>query len=335
MDIVITGGGTGGHLAIAKSLAQELNLRGIKPIYIGSTNGQDRDWFKNCELFKNVYFMPTRGVVNQNFFGKIISLTKIIISVIKSIIILKKNRVTKVISVGGYSAAPASFASIILKIDFFIHEQNSVNGKLNALLKKYTKRFFSSYEEPFDDYPVRELFFDNSRIRQKIETIIFLGGSQGAKAINDLSLNIAKKLKDKNIKIIHQTGKQEFDRVNSAYKELGVEADVFAFSNSIYEKIKEADFAICRSGASTIWELCASNLPAIYIPYPYAASNHQYYNAKFLSDKNASYIVEQKELKYNDIIDIIEQKEIKNMSKKLKGLINKNGTKQIIQEILS
>ena len=335
MDIVITGGGTGGHLAIAKSLAQELNLRGIKPIYIGSTNGQDRDWFKNCELFKNVYFMPTRGVVNQNFFGKIISLTKIIISVIKSIIILKKNRVTKVISVGGYSAAPASFASIILKIDFFIHEQNSVNGKLNALLKKYTKRFFSSYEEPFDDYPVRELFFDNSRIRQKIETIIFLGGSQGAKAINDLSLNIAKKLKDKNIKIIHQTGKQEFDRVNSAYKELGVEADVFAFSNSIYEKIKEADFAICRSGASTIWELCASNLPAIYIPYPYAASNHQYYNAKFLSDKNASYLVEQKELKYNDIIEIIEQKEIKNMSKKLKGLINKNGTKQIIQEILS
>jgi UDP-N-acetylglucosamine--N-acetylmuramyl-(pentapeptide) pyrophosphoryl-undecaprenol N-acetylglucosamine transferase len=335
MDIVITGGGTGGHLAIAKSLAQELNLRGIKPIYIGSTNGQDRDWFKNCELFKNVYFMPTRGVVNQNFFGKIISLTKIIISVIKSIIILKKNRVTKVISVGGYSAAPASFASIILKIDFFIHEQNSVTGKLNALLKKYTKRFFSSYEEPFDDYPVRELFFDNSRIRQKIETIIFLGGSQGAKAINDLSLNIAKKLKDKNIKIIHQTGKQEFDRVNSAYKELGVEADVFAFSDSIYEKIKEADFAICRSGASTIWELCASNLPAIYIPYPYAASNHQYYNAKFLSDKNASYLVEQKELKYDDIMDIIEQKEIKNMSKKLKGLINKNGTKQIIQEILS
>ena len=335
MDIVITGGGTGGHLAIAKSLAQELNLRGIKPIYIGSTNGQDRDWFKNCELFKNVYFMPTRGVVNQNFFGKIISLTKIIISVIKSIIILRKNRVTKVISVGGYSAAPASFASIILKIDFFIHEQNSVNGKLNALLKKYTKRFFSSYEEPFDDYPVRELFFDNSRIRQKIETIIFLGGSQGAKAINDLSLNIAKKLKDKNIKIIHQTGKQEFDRVNSAYKELGVEADVFAFSDSIYEKIKEADFAICRSGASTIWELCASNLPAIYIPYPYAASNHQYYNAKFLSDKNASYLVEQKELKYDDIMDIIEQKEIKNMSKKLKGLINKNGTKQIIQEILS
>ena len=95
MDIVITGGGTGGHLAIAKSLAQELNLRGIKPIYIGSTNGQDRDWFKNCELFKNVYFMPTRGVVNQNFFGKIISLTKIIISVIKSIIILKKIELQK------------------------------------------------------------------------------------------------------------------------------------------------------------------------------------------------------------------------------------------------
>ena len=80
MKIVITGGGTGGHLAIAKSLSIELNKRGMKPIYIGSTYGQDREWFEGSELFEKVYFMPTRGVVNQNFIGKLLSLLKIILA---------------------------------------------------------------------------------------------------------------------------------------------------------------------------------------------------------------------------------------------------------------
>ena len=335
MQIIITGGGTGGHLSVAKSFAIYLNSINIQPIYIGSNYGQDRDWFEDNAIFKKTYFMDTRGVVNQKSLGKIISLYKISIAVIKSILIIKKHNITKVISVGGYSSASASIAAIITQKELYIHEQNAISGTLNSLLKRFAKRFFSSYIKPYDDYPIQETFFLHARLRKTIKTIIFLGGSQGAKAINDLAIKIAPTLTNLKIDIIHQTGKNDFNRVKESYKRLNIKAELFDFSDQLIQKLHSADLAICRSGASTIWELCAINLPAIYIPYPYAASNHQFYNAKFLDDKNASLVISQENLDHKKIIQTIKNIDILSMSQILATLISKDGTKKIIQEIIS
>ncbi|MDO5045938.1 undecaprenyldiphospho-muramoylpentapeptide beta-N-acetylglucosaminyltransferase [Campylobacter sp.] len=335
--IVISGGGTGGHLAIAKSLNEELVARAEKTVFIGSINGQDRMWFENDENFSDKIFLPSKGVVNKRGFGKLASLLNIIKLSFKCRKILKNNRAKAVISVGGYSAAPAAIAAIISNTPLFIHEQNAITGKLNKILKPFARGFFSSYEKPKFDYPVASRFFQSARVRSELKSIIFLGGSQGAAAINSLALNLAPALKEKNINIIHQCGKNGFSELKNQYKRLGIEVDLFEFSKDIENKMNRADLAISRAGASTLWELCANNLPTIFIPYPYAAKNHQFYNAKFLVDRNLAKFCFQKDGKVDEdeILALINSINLKEISSNLKDQINQNGAKKIIDQILS
>ena len=331
MNIVITGGGTGGHLTIAKAIKEELNQRGIKPIFIGSSNGQDRAWFEDDEGFLKKYFFNTGGVVNKGGVGKIKSLLNILGYAYKCRSIFKEHKIDAVFSVGGYSAAPASIASVVFKKPLYIHEQNAVIGKLNSLLKPYAKAIFSSYfdDSPLRDYPVRDIFFQNARIRDSIKTIIFLGGSQGATAINNFAKSVAPTLKQRGIKVIHQCGKRDYESLKEFYNSIDFEVDLFDFSKNLEEKIKEADFAISRSGASTMWELSASLLPALFIPYPYAAKDHQYYNAKFLNDSGLCFLKREDELD-SSVINEILNSDISKMSYGLNNTIKQGGAKRIV-----
>lgn len=336
-NIVITGGGTGGHLKVAKAFMDEfVDNKNIKPIFIGSKNGQDKRWFENYEKIDKKYFLDTRGVVNKGLLGKVKALFQIFLQTLKCCIIFIKNDVKIVISVGGFSAAPATFASILIpSCKLYIHEQNSYMGKLNKITSKYATEVFSSYLEnsKIKDYPVSSEFFTTSRIREKVKTVIFLGGSQGAVAINNFAISVAKDLSDMGIKIIHQTGDKDFSRVKAEYEKLGIEVDVFDFTNELIEKMKEADFAISRSGASTLWELVANDLPTLFVPYPHAAQDHQYGNAKFLKEKNLAFLVRENELSKKILFDAINS-DIKGISEKLSILVSSNAIKKIIDLIL-
>jgi UDP-N-acetylglucosamine--N-acetylmuramyl-(pentapeptide) pyrophosphoryl-undecaprenol N-acetylglucosamine transferase len=333
--IVITGGGTGGHLSVAKSLIDNFSLKGYDVIFIGSTNGADKQWFENYDNLYKSFFLITKGVVNQDNLNKVKSLFMILKAMISVLKIYKKYNVTKVISVGGFSAASASFATIFHKCDFYIHEQNSIMGKLNTITSKFAKEVFSSYDKNsiIKDYPISQEFFKYRRIRNEIKTIIFLGGSQGATAINDFALQVAPILHSKNINIIHQTGKNDFFKIRQEYIKLDIKAIVFDFTSDILLYMNQADFAISRSGASTLWELSALGLPALYVPYPYAAANHQYHNAKFLSDDNLCLLTKQNKLN-KIIIDDILKLDINIISKKLLDIINKDGLEKIVYKIL-
>lgn len=335
--IAITGGGTGGHLVIARAIKEELNKRGIKPIYIGSTNGQDQSWFESDEGFEKTYFLQSQGIVNKKGFKKILSLFAIIQSAFTCKAIFKEHHITKVFSVGGYSAAPASIGAIIANIPLYIHEQNAIKGKLNTLLKPFSKAFFSSYEKdsPLHNYPVSEVFFDIQRPRESLKTIIFLGGSQGASAINTLALEMALELDKQGIAIIHQTGKKEFEQVKKFYAEHHIEADIFDFTTNIAPELKKADFAISRSGASTLWELCAACVPSLFIPFPHAAANHQFFNAKALAEKGLALIENQNTLDAQNILKKIQRVNIKEISSQLEYSIHHGGAKEIVDYILT
>lgn len=335
-SIVITGGGTGGHLKVADAFIDELNKRGIKPIFIGSINGQDKAWFENDIRLSKIIFLDTKGVVNKKGLKKIASLIQILKQVIKCLGIYRANNVKKVISVGGFSAAPATFSSILsIGCKLYIHEQNSVMGKLNEITSKFAVNVFSSFDEKsiIKDYPVSKEFFDYKRVRKDIKTIIFLGGSQGAKAINDFAIKMAPALHKLGIRIIHQTGGNDFQRVQEMYEKLQVDVDVFDFTKELSKKMGEADFAISRSGASTLWELCANNLPTLFVPYPYAAKDHQYTNAKFIEQKGLCYISREDKLNEELLLDIL-KKDNNLLSKKLENSININAVASIIDIIL-
>lgn len=332
MTIIITGGGTGGHLAIAKSLRDAAIKAGHTAIFIGSMSGQDRGWFEEDTLFESVHFLQTSGIVNKKGLAKIGAFAQSLKATLKALLLVR--RVDCVLSVGGFSAAPASFAAVLLRKPFFIHEQNAALGRLNRLLRPFSKAFYSSYEadSPLKDYPVRESFFAGARLREKIETIIFLGGSQGARFINELALKISPILHERGIKIIHQAGRSELEKMRTAYSELGIKAELFDFRPDIDALMQESDLAVSRSGASTLWELCASGLPALYIPYPYAAADHQFYNAKFLKEKNASWLCRQEEDPYLLLLSLLDQ-DMREQSKRLQELIGPNGAELIIKEV--
>lgn len=337
--IAISGGGTGGHLAIAKAMMQECQKRNIPCIYIGSTSGQDQAWFENEEGFLQRYFLHTQGVVNKRGLGIIKSMFYQLKATLLAYKILKTHNVTHLFSVGGYSSAPASFASILQRIPLFIHEQNAIKGTLNTILTPFARRIFGSFgkeEGKFSltSYPLRNDFFLQKRKRESLKKILFLGGSQGARAINDFALSIAPLLHQKGIYIIHQSGENDYERLKLAYENLKIPVELFAFSPNLAEKMHQADFCISRSGASSVWEMCASGLPALYIPYPYAAGNHQYYNALFFSQKHLGLICTQDSLSPK-ILDQILDLKLENISVSLPLLISPDGSKQILDSMLS
>lgn len=337
MSIVMTGGGTGGHLTIIKAVKEALVGSGIENgtnelVYVGSTKGQDKQWFEHDDDFKEKYFFETRGVVNQGALGKIKSLWMMFKATLSSIKILRTHKASVVFCVGGFSAAPMAFAAKLTGTPLVIHEQNAALGSLNKLLKPYAKYFISSYleESPMKAYPIKQIFFDNAHVRDEVKTIIFLGGSQGARAINTLALEIAPKLKEKGIKIIHQAGVNNIDEVKKSYETLGIEAEVFGFTTKLADYMNMADFAIARSGASTLWELSATAVPALYIPYPYAAADHQYYNAQFLVEKDLAWVMRENEIDVFEVLALLDE----DMSKKSQGLlesIEQDGSIKIAQ----
>jgi len=329
----MTGGGTGGHLAIIKAVKEHLGDEEL--IYIGSTKGQDKQWFEEDNDFRHKYFFDTRGVVNQGGLGKIKSLFMMGSATMKAIKLIRKHKAKVVFSVGGFSAAPMAFASKLTRTPLVIHEQNAALGSLNKLLKPYATHFISSYleESPIKAYPIKEIFFDNARVRTEVKTIIFLGGSQGAKAINTLALDIALKLKEKNIGIIHQAGVNNIEEVQKAYDNLGIDAVVFGFSTKLASYMKEADFAVARSGASTLWELSATAVPTLYIPYPYAASDHQYHNAQYLVEKELAWLIREEEIDNEKVLALLEGN-LPKISQGLIDIVEKNGSKKIA-ELLS
>ena len=334
MKLCITGGGTGGHLMIAQALVEAAVKNGHEAIFIGSTHGQDRKYFEQRSSFSHVYFLQTTGVVNQKGLGKLKALYKIFKALLSSRDILKKHNIEATYSVGGFSAAPASFATLSRFLPLFIHEQNAVEGRLNRLLKPFSKSFISAYNEnsSIKGYPVKEIFYKNARVRKELKTIIFLGGSHGAKAINDLALSVAIKLHELNITVIHQAGEADFDRVKDAYDELGVSVELYSFTKDLASLIGRADLAISRAGASTLWELTANGCPALYIPYPYAAGDHQYHNASFIVNNNLGWCKRESEELKISLLKIIKEP-LKGKSEKLLAYSTKDVAQKMIREV--
>ncbi len=335
MNIAITGGGTGGHLVIAKALKNAFIADGKhKVIFIGSTSGQDRMWFKDESGFDTAYFLPTTGVVNQRGLKKLAALWRIGKALLVSRRLLKKHNIDAVVSVGGFSAAPASFAALSRRLPFFIHEQNAKTGRLNELLRPYARAFFSSYEKdsPVTSYPVGNELFERARVRDKVERVIFLGGSQGATFINELALSLAEAIHSKGISITHQCGDRDFERMNDAYRALGIDVELVAFTKELPKLLEKSDFAISRAGASTLWELCANGLPAYFIPYPYAAGDHQFHNAQFIVEKNVGWCARQNDVDQDALLALLDE-DMTEYSKGVMRLIDKDGAQQIVRYI--
>lgn len=342
--IVLTGGGTAGHVFPNINLQTELKKHFSKIVYIG-TNGIEKKLISSLTNyeFKEINAVKlNRSKIFQNLFIPF-KLSKSISAAKK---ILKKTKPDIVFSKGGFVGLPVTIAAHKLNIPVICHESDITMGLANKLSCKYATKVCTNFETTASKNPnkfictgsplrVSSLSKEEAKNKLDIKTdkpvLLITGGSLGAKAINELIFKLAKNL-SKDYYIIHIVGKGNFNNKIKIkdYKQI-------EFSNDMWSIFKASDYAISRAGANTILELLANKIPTIFIPLPKGASRgDQIENAKFLEKNKLAKIIFQNELseeKLQNTLKILE-KEAKNIVLSIKKQNFEDGTNKIINEIL-
>ncbi len=314
MRCVIAGGGTGGHLfpgiAVAEAFVER--EKGNEVLFIGTEKGIEARVLPGGRFpLKTIQAKPIQG---RSVLEKVKAISSLPKAVSEASSILKEFRPSLVLGVGGYASGPTLFAAFLLGIRRAIQEQNVMPGMANRVLKRFSQRIFVSFDEAKKYFPDRKTIVTGNPIRkefldclakEKSEkrdrdplTVLVFGGSAGAHRINMAMIEALPRLEGINssLKFIHQTGREDLDRVSRAYREKGFDALVKPFIEDMAKCYQISDLVICRSGASTVAELAVCGKAALLIPYPYAAHNHQFINAKKLVDSGAAKLILDREV---------------------------------------
>ncbi|MFT7387904.1 MAG: UDP-N-acetylglucosamine--N-acetylmuramyl-(pentapeptide) pyrophosphoryl-undecaprenol N-acetylglucosamine transferase [Candidatus Endobugula sp.] len=310
---LIMAGGTGGHIFPAMAVAKKLIQRGATVSWLGTLHGMESAIVpaENIPL----HTITIKGFRGKNWLQKMIVPLLLIRSIFQAIQVIRQTRSTVVIGFGGFVAAPGGIAARLLGKKLIIHEQNSIAGSTNKLLSKLSHQTLEAFPNTLVNgihvgNPIRSEITDLNNTKQSNDApkktlhVLVMGGSLGAKAINDIAPSafaLTSKLTRKDsallvVDVWHQTGKGKQNRVNEDYKTLNVAAKVDEFIDDVAAAYAWADVIICRAGALTVSEVAIAGVPAIFIPLPSAIDNHQYHNAKWLVNNNAALLVEQKNL---------------------------------------
>jgi UDP-N-acetylglucosamine--N-acetylmuramyl-(pentapeptide) pyrophosphoryl-undecaprenol N-acetylglucosamine transferase len=304
MNVMLAGGGTGGHVIPALAIAEELQKRGHTVSFVGTERGIETRLVPKAGF--PLYLVKIGALNRVSFATRIRTLIDLPLSIFASMGILRRFHAQVVIGVGGYAAGPATIAAVLLRIPVVLFEPNVVPGYANRAVARFaakaavhfeqTGRWFRNFE--VTGVPVRPAFFALPRRRSGQPTILVFGGSQGARALNRIVRESAAELFQRipTLTIVHQTGSREFDDVCNFYTQHGMNVEVSAFIDDMPQSFADADLIVCRSGASTVAEIAAAGKCALFVPFPGAADDHQLRNAELLAQEDAALLIPESEL---------------------------------------
>lgn len=319
MRFIITGGGTGGHIYPALSIAERLKeeFPNTEILYIGTKNGLERDVVPRKGY--PIKFVNAEGLSRQKSLKNVLTLLKTMQGVAQAMSIIARFKPDAVIGTGGYVAGPVMMAAVLLRKPTLIHEQNAFPGVTNRLLSKYVDHVALSFEEAEKYFKGKMMTHTGNPIRREIltlsredglkglglaagkKTILAFGGSGGATSLNQAMLDFYPYIAaHSDFQLVHVTGKRDYDQQMEAIKArkiaLGSRIRVEKYLYHIEEAYAVADLVIGRSGAITLAELTARGIPAILIPFPHSTENHQEHNARALEKAGAARVILDKEL---------------------------------------
>ncbi len=350
--ILFTGGGTGGHLfpAVATAQAFRSKFPECSIFFIGTKRKVDeRSLAAYGFEFENIRCYGLKG---KNPFELLKAICVLPLSYVQALRIIRRFRPDVIVGVGGYVTGPVVAAGKSLGIPSIIHEQNSVPGLANRKLGQLVNRVCLSLPDSGDAFPADKIVYTGNPVRKKIlelaariptertgkKTILVLGGSQGAHGVNRLIIEALTSLSGQvlsGIRVIHQTGEKDAVMVEKAYKGKNIEAEVQPFFTQMHEVYGQADLLVSRAGATTLSELAVLGKPALLIPYPYAADNHQEKNSDY-------YVVGGGARKYNErdvtgeeladeIVQLIgDEEKLKNMGNSMRELAFPDAAEEIV-----
>ncbi len=323
----VTGGGTGGHIYPAMAVADVLSENGAKVYYVGNKRNMEFELAgKKGYKFLHVSVSGMPRKLNPKFFVWGVKLVK---AIIRSVRYIKKYKPNAVFATGGYVSAPMIFACILTKTPYMMHDCDAMPGLVTRRLSKRAKYVSLAFENAKKFIPNKHAIVTGNPIREEFETltkadarrklglenrltICIMGGSQGAKSINNTTIELIKELsQEMNLQVIFQTGKKNYadvtDRIQKIYPAYEQDKNLIIrpYFEDMISPLKSSDIVVSRAGSLSLSEICASDAAPILIPYPYAAANHQRINAKYLLDMGACIYIEDKELEPNSLREAI------------------------------
>ena len=317
LRVVIAGGGTGGHLFPGIAVAQEFLAKNAENSVLFVGTGKPFEISILSETGFAHRRITAEGFKGRGVWHQLVSIAKVPKGIIESMLILKGFKPHLVIGVGGYSAGPLVMGARLLGIKIVLHEQNILPGITNRILSRFADRIYVSFAETIIGVTAKKIRFTGNPVRKEIVqcaamfrnkdiqaskkekkfTIMILGGSQGAHSINMALLEALEYLENReNIFFVHQTGAQDETQVKQRYEKHGIENDTRAFFKDMAHQYQSADLIICRAGATTVAEIKAIGKGVIFIPFPFAADNHQVLNARSLEKVGAAEMILEKDL---------------------------------------
>ena len=320
--MLVAGGGTGGHLFPGVAVAQEIGRR-FERVEVLFVTGKRKMEF---EVLRKAGFHQTsiavEGMKGRGLLRGAMAALKLPWSFLESLWVVRRFAPHVVLGVGGYSAGPVCLAARVMGVPSAIHEQNSFPGVTNRMLCRVVNRVFISFEESRRSFSGGSIHLTGNPIRAEFVasearpgrndrafTVAVVGGSQGARAINEAVVQALAVLRERSrpCRVIHQTGDLDFERILALYKEKGLEAEVKPFIQDMARVYREADLVVSRAGAGAVFEMAAMGKPSLLIPYPFAANKHQETNARFLVEAGAAEMILQEDLNGDLLADRIEK----------------------------
>lgn len=327
MRIVVSGGGTGGHIYPALALIREINKENEKNefLYIGTQQGLESSIVVRENIpFKSIHIT---GFKRKLSYENVKTIYRFLKGVKDSKRILKEFRADVVIGTGGYVCGPVVYAAARLGIPTIIHEQNSIPGLTNKFLSRYVDRIGICFEETKTDFPEKKVVFTgNPRasevvgqdgvkgrlsvgLKREMPAVLIFGGSRGAKPINEAVVKSLSELGSKPYQVLYVTGEAHFADVQKEIELVGSPENVIIkpFIHNMPTVLAGIDLVVSRAGATTLAEITALGIPSILIPSPYVTNNHQEKNARTLSDKGAALLLTEQDLTGNKLVELIDQ----------------------------
>jgi UDP-N-acetylglucosamine--N-acetylmuramyl-(pentapeptide) pyrophosphoryl-undecaprenol N-acetylglucosamine transferase len=350
--VLITTGGTGGHIFPALAVAQTIGemFPDCEIVFAGGEYGPEKEMVSRAGI--NFRSFPARGVLGRGFrsLGSFYWMSK---SLVLSLIFLRSFKPEVVIGFGGYAGFMPVLAARWLKIPTAVHEQNSSPGVTNKILGKKADKVLLSFPDEKKIFPPEKVVETGNPVRKELiqkvrhstamtgqaKRLLVIGGSQGARAVNDYILKSLHELKAMDVEIWHQTGKADYERVSRFYEKEYPGARVEAFIEDMAEAYGFAALVVCRAGASTLAELCVMGKPSILVPFPYATHDHQMTNARYLEKQGAAMVLAQNYLEEINlariILDLLEMPEkLSSMSRAALSMGKPHAAKKIVEELL-
>ena len=355
MRVIITAGGTGGHIYPAIAIINKIKEMEPKSefIYVGTHNRMEKDIIPTLGIKYvplEIYGLST----SIKLMGRNIKNVFLIQKAIKKCVsLIKEFKPDIVIGVGGYVAYPVIVAANKCHVKTFIHEQNSIPGKSNKMLAKKadkigvsfkdSAKYFDSSKVVFTGNPVSENAIKSEKVsktkyglHKDKKSVLIFNGSLGSSSINNKMIDYLKSVKDKNYEVLYITGKSSYEAFLS--NKFPSNVYVVPYVESLSSLMKDIDVIVSRAGASSVAEIEALRIPSILIPSPYVANNHQYYNALSIVSLNAGLMIEEKNLNtkiLNEYVDELlnDEVKVKEIKKNLESISLDNSSTIIYNEI--